>query len=447
MSPLEGMPSSGAVRDDARRGSSGRYAWYVVGVLTLANLAGWVDRLILSLLVVPIRRDLGISDTQMSLLMGFAFSVFYTVLGLPLGWLADRWNRTKLMGWSVAVWSVMTSACGLAGSYGRLLLTRVGVGVGEATLNPAVTSFLPDYFPAERLGSAMSVYSLGTFVGSGLAYVIGGAVVGLLEGQGRVAVPLVGWVYPWQTAFFVVGLPGFLIALLFLTVREPARRGGSRGAGMGELFAYLRRNLRSFGCTSVGFSLSGMVNFGIAAWLATFMIRRYGWTAAHAGTVQGVLTMTVGVVGVLAGGRVADRYARGGRSDGPLRVGMIGAAGMLVAATAYPFMPDATMAVAWLVPVNFFAAFPWGAANAAAAVVFPAAMRAQGAAVFFFVLSLLSSTLGPTLVAVITDYGFHADAAIGNALAIANVVGMSAAIVVLAYGLPAYRRTVATRDG
>ena len=423
-----------------------RYSWYVVGVLTLANLAGWVDRLILSLMVVPIRRDLGISDTQMSLLIGLAFSVFYTVLGLPIGWLADRGNRKAIMGWGIAIWSVMTSACGLAGSYGRLLLTRVGVGVGEASLNPAATSFLADYFPPERLGTAMSVFSLGTFVGAGLAYVIGGAVVGLVEAHGPVAVPLVGMVRPWQTAFFIVGVPGMLIALLFLTVREPPRKAGSSGASTGELFGYVRRNLRSFTCTSLGFSLSAMVNFGIASWLATFMIRHYGWTAARAGTVQGVLTMTFGVAGVLAGGWVADWYARRGQTDGPLRVGVIGAVGMLVSATAYPFMPTAALTVAWLVPVNFFAAFPWGAANAAAAEVVPARMRAQGAAVYFLVLSLVSSTLGPTLVAMITDYGFHADSAVGYSLAIANLIGMTMAIGVLLYGLPAYRRTIATRD-
>jgi MFS family permease len=424
---------------------STRYAWYVVGVLTLASIGGSVDRMILSLLVVPIRRDLGISDTQMSLLMGLAFSVFYTVLGLPIGWLADRGNRKAIMGWGVALWSVMTAACGLAGGYGRLLLTRIGVGVGEATLNPAATSFLADYFPSERLGSAMSVYSLGIFLGSGLAYVIGGAVVGFLDGRGSVIVPLIGAVRPWQTVFFVVGIPGLLVALLFLTVREPARRAGRYGAGIGELLAYLKRNRRSFTCNSLGFSLSAMVNYGIAAWLATFMIRRYDWTASRAGAVQGLLTMTVGVVGVLAGGRMADWYARHGRRDGPLRVGVVGAVGMLISATAYPFMPSAALAVAWLVPVNFFAAFPWGAANAAAAEIVPASMRAQGAAVYFFVLSLVSSTVGPTAVAAITDYVFHADAAVGWSLAITNVVGMAAAILLFLYGMPAYRATIAAR--
>jgi MFS family permease len=349
------------------------------------------------------------------------------------------------MGWGVAIWSVMTAASGLAGSFGRLLVTRIGVGVGEATLTPAATAFIPDYFPPERLGRAMSVFSLGVFLGSGLAYVIGGAIVGLLEARGGMRVPLVGTVHPWQLVFFAVGFPGLLVALLFLTVREPPRNPGTRGASVAELFAYVRGNARTFVCASLGFSLSAMVNYGIAGWLATFLIRTYGWTATRAGAVQGGLTMTVGVVGVLAGGWVADWYVRRGQIDGPLRVGVIGAAGMLVSATAYPLMPSAGLCVAWLVVVNFFAAFPWGAIGASAAEIVPARMRAQGSALYFLVLSLVSSTLGPTLVAVITDYVFHADSAVGYSLAIANVLGMTAAIAVLLYGMPAYRRTIATR--
>src|SRR6185503_17074164 len=133
----------------------------------------------------------------------------------------------------------------------------------------------------------------------------------------------------------------------------------------------------------------------------------YGWTPARAGVVQGVLTMTVGVAGVLAGGRVADRYVRRGRADGRLRVGIIGAAGMLISATAYPLMPTAALAVAWLAVVNFFAAFPWGAASAAAAEMVPPPLRAQGAALYFLVMNLVSAILGPTSVALVTDYVFR----------------------------------------
>src|SRR5438270_11885748 len=200
-----------------------RYAWYVVGVLTLANVSGFLDRQVLSLLVPAIERDLGISDTQMSYLIGLSFSVFYTVLGLPIAWWADRANRRNIMASGVALWSLMTMLSGVASTYSRLLLTRIGVGVGEATLNAPSVSVIADYFPPERVGIAMSVWSLGTFLGSGLAYFIGGWVVGLVTAAGVVTVTLFGMLRPWQLVFVLVGAPGILVALLLLTVRDPRR--------------------------------------------------------------------------------------------------------------------------------------------------------------------------------------------------------------------------------
>jgi hypothetical protein len=205
----------------------------------------------------------------------------------------------------------------------------------------------------------------------------------------------------------------------------------------------VRTRPRAIICHHLGFALSSSVNYGIALWLATFFIRKHGWTPAHAGMVQGVLTMTVGVVGVLAGGRLADRLIARGHADGGLRVGIIGAAGMLVSATAYPLVASPTSAVAWLVAVNVFAALPWGAASAAAAELVPAPMRAQGVALFVFVLSLFSGFVGPWAVATITDHVFHSKAALPYSLAIVNVVGMTLAIVVLSSGLRAYRTAIA----
>lgn len=432
------------------RPASSRYAWYVVAVMTLAYVSAFVDRQILSLLVPAIKRDLGISDTQMSYLIGLAFSVFFTFLGLPIARLADRRSRRNIMATGVGLWSVFTASCAMAQTYGRLLVMRVGVGVGEATINAPSVSLIADYFPRERLSRAMSVFSLGIFLGSGLAYFIGGSIVGLVSEQGHWTVPVIGSIRPWQSVFLVVGLPGLLIALLFLTIREPERRTAGLVNGgplpYRALFDYLRLNRRTFFTHSFGFAVSALVNYGIAAWLATFLMRTYGWTAEHAGHVQGLLTMTIGVIGTLVGGWLADWYVRHGKVDGPLRVGMIGAAGMLVSATAYPLMPTAALAVGWLAVVNFFAALPWGAASAAAAEIVPGALRAQGAAIYFFVLNLVSSTLGPTSVAVLTDYVFRDEMAIRYSLATVNVVGMTVTLALFAFGLPAYRRTVAVRD-
>jgi MFS family permease len=431
-------------------GGSRRYAWYVVGILTLASISANVDRQILSLLVVPIERDLGISDTQMSYLIGFAFSVFYTVLGLPIARLADRTNRRNIMAAGVGLWSLFTAACATAQTYGRLLLLRIGVGVGEATLLAPSVSLIADYFPAESRSRAMSVFTSAVFFGSGLAYFIGGWIVGLSQEQGTWTVPLLGGIRPWQSVFLLVGLPGLAIMLLlFFTVREPRRAVSgerSNAVPLRAVWQYVRANRRTFATQNLGFAISATVNYAIAAWLATFLVRTYGWSASRAGLVQGSLTMTVGVAAPIVGGWLADRFVTRGFVDGPLRVGMIGAAGMLISATAYPLMPSAGLAVAWLVAVNFFAALPWGAASTAAAEMVPASIRAQGVALYFFVLSLISSALGPSLVAWCTDYVFHDPAMVRYSLVVVNIVGMASALILLGFALPAYRRTLAQRD-
>jgi MFS family permease len=413
----------------------------------LANISFWVDRQILSLLVVPIQRDLGITKTQMSYLSAIPFAIFSTLLAVPIARVADAGHRRSVMTTGAALWSVMTALCGLAATYPRLLLARIGTGVGESTLQPAAVSLIADYFPRDRVATAMSVYSTAIFFGSGLAYFIGGWIVGLISAQEQWVLPLIGAIHPWQTVFMIVGLPGLLVALLMLTIREPATRERSSGTvPLSELFAYARAHSRTFLCLGLGFGLSATVNLGIAFWLATFLIEKHGWTAARAGIVQGSLTMVIGTLAVVVGGWVADRYARAGRTDGPLRVGVIGALGMLVSATAYPLAGSATMAVIWLVIVNFFAAFPWGAASTAAAEAVPPRMRSQGTSLYFLIVNLLSIGLGPVVVAVVANRVFGSDAATASALALVNIVGMTGTIAFLLFGMPAYRRTLASRE-
>ena len=424
-----------------------RYAWFVVGVLVLANISSWIDRQILALLASPIRRDLGISLTEMSFLIGLPFAVFFAVMGLPIARLADRGNRRNIIAVGIAAWSIMTALCGLAGGYWRLMLARIGVGVGEASLQAPGTSLIADYFPRERFATAMSVYSMAIFIGAGLAYLIGGAVIGIASAQETWSIPLIGETRPWQVVFLLVGLPGLLIAALMLAVREPERTQEQRaGVPLSQLVAWIRLNLRTFVCLIVGFAVSGAVNIGISAWLATFLVESHGLSPARAGFVMGILTLGLGTMGVLVGGLVSDAFARRGRSDGPLLVGMIGAAGMLVFGVAYPLAPSAKLVAVLLAVVNFFAAFPWGAASAGAAQIVPPAMRAQGVALYAFVTSLVSAGLGPTAVAAVTDYVFHDDAMLRYSLSIVTGAGMTIAILLFALGRGAYRDTM-TRVG
>ena len=214
-------------------------AWTTVAILMVAYVLSFIDRQILNLLVGPIRRDLAISDTEMSLLMGLSFALFYTLCGIPLGRMADNRSRCGLILFGVLVWSAMTAACGLARSYWQFLTFRVGVGVGEAALSPAAYSLIADSFPRERRATAISVYSMGIYLGSGLAFLLGGLVIKFASAQGDVHLPLFGEVRPWQLIFLILGAAGVLFCLLLLAIREPARRGVGAGVAvpLGEVGA------------------------------------------------------------------------------------------------------------------------------------------------------------------------------------------------------------------
>ncbi len=438
-------------RDSASRGRGGlslSQAWYAVFVLTVANISGAIDRQIFSSLGESVKRDLGLSDTQLSLLSGFGFAVFFSVFGVAIGRLVDRRKRNVIVAAGAALWSLMTAITGMTRTYGQLMLARVGVGVGEATLSPAAVSIIADAFPRRRLGAAMSVYMLGTFFGSGLSYALGAWIVAKSAATGVTTLPLIGDVRPWQTVFFIIGMPGLLVALLAMTMPEPQRTAGTRAAveiPLAQVIAYLRRNARTMIALCAGFTCSASVNWGIGLWLQAFFVRTHGWTLAQAGALQGALTIGLGPVGTLLGGWLVDRYTQRGVVDAPLRVGMLGALGMLVFAGLYPVVPSPMVAAAMLVPVNIFAALPWGAANVAIAEAMPSRMRGQGGAIFQLIVGL-SGGIGPTAVALMTDRVFGSDAALRWSLSASAVIGMSLTLTLLGWGLPAYRRTVAARD-
>lgn len=433
----------------AREAMRPAYAWYVLGALTLLNVFSFTDRYILALMVAPMRRDLAISDTQMSLLMGFSFAIFYCVCGIPLGRLADSHSRRTVIALGCAAWSVMTAGCGLVKSFWQLLLLRVGVGVGEATLSPAAYSLITDYFPKRRLATAMSVYSMGIFVGTGIAFAFGGAVIAFINGNEDVSLPLIGLVHSWQAAFLLVGSPGILLALLMYTVKEPRRRNlrlspladaksaPRHGVPLREVGQYFAQNKATLICLSVGYTLSALTSY--TSWGPTLFIRNYGWSAAQAGIVYGLLTSVLGVLGVLAGGSFADYLAKRGFKDANMRLGLIVTLAWFPTGILFPLMPTGSWAVAMLIPTYFLVSAPWGAAAAALQEVVPDCMRGQAAAMYLLVLNLIGIGVGPTAVALVTDYVFHDDHALNYSLLIVGAASHVLAAVLLWKGLRYFR--------
>jgi MFS family permease len=420
------------------------YPWFVVFILMVAYVFSFVDRQILNLLVGPIRRDLGISDTQMSLLMGFSFAIFYTILGIPLGRLADSRSRRGLIVAGVVVWSLMTALCGLARSYWQLFLFRVGVGVGEATLSPAAYSMIADYFPPERRATAISVYSMGIYLGSGIAFLLGGLVIQFAMAQGAIILPLVGEVRPWQVVFFVLGGSGIIFSFAFLLVREPPREGAAMSASavsFGAVLAHLWQNRRTVLCHNFGFAMIAFCSYGASAWIPSFFIRTFGWKAGDVGIIYGLIVMVFGCLGILFGGWLTDRWQKQGRSDAALRVGIL-AACVAIIGNMYLLANTGTLAAILMVPAVFALGMPFGAAPAAIVAIVPNQMRGQTAAVYLFIVNLIGLGVGPTAVALVTDYVFANDLALKYSMLIVGTVANIAAIVLLGAGLKSYRETV-----
>ncbi|HWQ34134.1 MAG TPA: MFS transporter [Blastocatellia bacterium] len=430
-----------------------RYAWYVVGVLTLVYVFSFIDRQILNLLVSPIRRDLGISDTQMSLLMGFSFALFYTFCGIPLGWLADRFSRRSLVAVGFVFWSMMTAGCGLARNFWQMLWLRMGVGVGEAALSPAAYSLIADYFPREKRATAISVYSMGIYIGSGMAFLLGGLVVRLASAQEAWRLPLIGQTRPWQVIFFIVGLPGALLALLMYTVREPLRRGlkmvrAADGTvqraqvSPGEVFRYIRANWQTFVCHTVGFALLSFSSYGASAWIPTMFVRNYGWSASQAGIVYGTIVAVFSTLGVATGGWMADRLAQRGYRDATMRVGVFVSVVWFPTGVLYPLMPDGRLAALLLVPSAFLASAPFGVAPAAIQQMMPNEMRGQASAIYLFVVNLIGLGMGPTAVALTTDHIFRHDNSVNYSLMIVGTAAHVASSLLLWLGLKPYRESL-----
>ncbi|HET6523974.1 MFS transporter [Sphingopyxis sp.] len=426
------------------------YSWYVVAILLLAYTLSFVDRMILSLLVAPIRAALDISDTQVSLLIGLAFALFYTLLGLPLAWIADRYNRRNLIVAGIAVWSVMTAGCGFAGSYASLFAARMGVGVGEATLSPAAYSMLSDYFPRDRLARAMAVYSIGVPLGSGVAMILGSFVVQAVLAAPTVDVPFYGPMDAWRLIFVWVAAPGILVALLMLTVREPLRRGRRAAAvtpdvpaaGAPGLVAHIGGQRAALGALFGGMSLIGLVMYGAIAWIPTFFARSYGMDVAQAGLWFGVIMAVGGAFGLIAGGALADRLFAKGVGDAHLRVMRLSILLGGPPLTAMALMPDPALAFAMLA-----LAFPCltmhGVGGVALQLITPNEYRARMTAIYFFVVNLVGLGFGPMLIALLTDNLFQDESALRYSIAVVAAAAFPLAAIILTWGFKGYARELA----
>lgn len=423
------------------------YPWYVVTLLMFAQTFSFVDRMILGLLVGPIRESFNISDTQFSLLAGFAFAVFYGIMGLPLARIADRSSRKLLIVVGISVWSVMTALCGTAQGYWSLFLARMGVGVGEASLSPAAYSMISDMFPKKVLARAFSLYTFGVAIGSGLAYIIGGRVVAYVSDLDRIVIPIFGEIEAWQLTFFIVGLPGLLLALvMLLTMKEPIRKGKIRESGsvpIREVLTFISIRKKAIIAHILGVSIFIMVVFSLNIWGPTYLIRTFGYSPPKAGLIMGMLLLVGAGAGLFAGGYLGDKWYANGKFDAYSRVILYSIFGTLPFTLALGFTSNPMIAIGCLGIATFFSAFQGGIAAGLLQLMAPNEMRGQVVALYFLTANLIGLGIGPTVIAACTDYVFQDDAAIGKSIALSSVILCPIAFLIILYSLKHVRAAVA----
>lgn len=428
---------------EARQG--GPYAWYALGVLIIAYTFSYLDRQALTLMVGPIRKSLDISDTQLSLLHGLAFAIFYTLLGLPIGRLVDGHRRTTIIAVGIAIWSIMTALCGLAKNFTHMFLARIGVGVGEAALSPGAYSLISDYFPQRTRPIALSLYLSAVYVGSGLATIVGGAIISAMPAFNA---PIVGYLEPWQAVFIVIGLPGVLVAIWVLTLREPARTGKKVGVEptIGATFRYIWENRKTYLTFIMGYAMFTLMWTSATAWYPEYFKRIFGWTTSEVGTRFGLTIMIAGAAGVLLGGLLSTKLRDRGKLDGGILTAIVAAAIALPAGLISCSLGSAWGTLAAVFVFQFGCAMPFGAAAAALQEITPNQMRGQITAIYLFAANMFGIGLGPTVVALVTDKVFHNDLALGSSIFVVIGVSGPLALILLWFARSAYKKTLANVD-
>ena len=431
---------------DSQPYPSRSYAWYVVVLLTLAYAISLLDRWILSLLVGPVKAHFGVSDTQMGLLMGFWFAIFYVSMGLPFGWLADRFDRRRIIALAMAFWCSMTVFCGLARSFGQLAAARLGIGLGEAALTPAANSIIADLFPRSEQNRAITFFNMGISMGMGIAYLIGGAIVAWMALQPPISLPLFGTLATWQVVFIVAGLPGLLIALLIAALREPVRRERLTVAAgqpkLADCIAYLRTNARAYRPLLIGMAASPLVGYAWN-WLPTLFDRVWGWNVAQFTGTYGWILIVFGPLGALTGGWLATRWYRAGKREAPFLAALLGLAVMTLVAVILPLAPSAEVAMLLLIPGSWAGALNAAAGAAAAVFMTPGEFRAQVTSLYVLTINGLGLLVGPTVVGLLNDHVFMGSEGVRYSLAAVGLVGSASLTLYFATGRRAYADSVA----
>ncbi|UTW55243.1 MFS transporter [Kordiimonas sp. SCSIO 12610] len=421
------------------------YAWYTVFLLLVVYTFSFIDRQILALLGPMIIDDFQLSDTEFGVLSGFAFAIFYTIFGLYFARIADNKSRKLLIAAGLVIWSVMTAASAFARSHTTLFLMRIGVGIGEATLSPAAGSIIADSFPKDKLATALSIYAMGIPFGIGFSYLLGGQMITVAS-----SIPDIQFLdftidKIWQKTFLLVGLPGLLITILVLFLKEPTRKGTSAthvAMPFSEVYEIFKQRWKAYISISLGTSFIAALGFGTAAFLPAFFLRIHDVAPSEMGQTFGIIAMVTGPLGLLLGGIAADLGAKKGHRDAHLKALMLAPLGFAIPSTILPFLEYSSTLWIMVGISNLFLNLPAGVAFASLQLISPNRMRGQIIAFHIFLTSIIGYGLGPTMIGYFADTFFTGPESIGYGAAVVAAIAFPASLILYQWGRKPFKKAL-----
>lgn len=420
------------------------HQWWVVFVLTLVMLVSFIDRQIISLMVEPMKADLNITDSQAGLLYS-GFSLFYALASIPLAWLIDRGNRTKILSICLALWTLFTIAGGVLHSFWSIFIARVGVGIGEASVTPAAHSIIGDIMPKRSLPLAIAIFQGGAILGTGLAFIFGGLVISVVRHADPIEIPIFGLIFAWQLSFFIVAAPGFLVLFLLNTIREPKRPRVTTEVqdNMAQitLKSFYQGNWKTILSHHTGFACLVLMGHAFVFWTPSFFERAHGVPAENAAIIYGIIFIIAGTIATTSSAKLAQFAMAKGSSESLIIIAILGAIGLIVSVFAIQLADSAFSAFALYVPALFFLNVPFGLSFAALPLIAPAHLRGRVAAIYMLTLSV-GNAFGPPITGYLSEHIFIESDGLIQALRIVTSVFGLVGITILFVGKKQFGRSI-----
>ncbi len=421
-----------------------KHSYSAVAILTLAQVFAFIDRQIPSMLVEPIKQDFNLTDSQIALLGGAAFSIFYAVMALPIGYAVDRYQRTKVLGIGIFLWSLMTALAGLTNSFGKLFGARIGVAVGEAVMAPTSVSLISDSFPENKQGKPMGIITSGVYIGIGITLLGGGFLIDYLTEIDGINLPLIGYLKPWQATFMIVGIPGLILALAAFILKEPKRieeASLDKVIDKKNIFLHLKKHKKTLIPMFGGLIFMALIFYSFSFWAPTMMIRAFNISLSEVGLILGVITIVSSIIGTILAGTAVDYLRDKNYSDAPVRAAMIAVLLALPPIASLSFVNSeigAWICIAlYLLFISSFA--PLGLL--AISGVSTGSVKGQAAAIHAFLMMAFGLSLGPQLTAFFTDYIFADPNLLINSISLSGLIVLPISALLFKISLPRYKES------